>query len=600
MTLTEMFRNIWPYVRPYKWLIIATLFLTFIGSLIAQINAWVLRYAIDGINEVVESGGALAEGVRVILLVSLILVAKEIVTFLIQFGQKYYGEKLRIYTSRNLSQEVIDKILTYRMAFFSNNTNRAGKLQARIDRGVDSLTQLMHNFFIDILPLFANAIVAVIIMLKANIYIGMVALLVLPIYYFINKRQANQLRGVRRKVKVLRENKSQGILSILNSMFIIKSFNRQDIEAQKQLDLQVDLTETQINTRKLRFLFEGSKGFVEQIGVAIIIALTSYFILKGEMSIGSIMFYTLLFNNVSAPVRQLHRVYDQMNDSLIYSESFFDILNAEPNAKESSGEFRPQNIRGHFTLKDVDFTYSGNNTKTIDTVNMEIHPDQVIAFVGLSGAGKSTLINLLDKFYLPDGGTILLDGHPLNDYDTDYLRDHIGLVLQKNHIFDGSIADNIRYGKPKATDEEVVEAAQQAYIHEQVIALPQKYDSSALELSGGQQQKIAIARLFLKNPPIIFLDEPTSSLDAISTEQIKLSMDAIKKGRTVIVISHSISQIIDADCIYLIEDGKVIQSGTHDELYQESKAYKELFEAMARSLNIQKISQSLDHFSRTN
>lgn len=594
MTLSQMFRNIWPYVRPYKWLVIATLFLTFIGSLIAQVNAWILRYAIDGINDTVESGGTLSEGLKVILLVTVVLIAKEVLTFCIQFGQKYYGEKLRIYTSRNLSQEVIEKILTYRMAFFSMSSNRPGKLQSRIDRGVDSLTQLMHNFFIDILPLFANAIVAVVIMLKANVYIGLVALLVLPIYYFINKQQATRLKGVRQKVKKLREDKSQGILSILNSMLIIKSFNRQDIETKKQMDLQVDLTQTQINTRKLRFIFEGSKGFVEQIGVAIIIALTSYFILKGEMTIGSIMFFTLLFNNVSAPVRQLHRVYDQMNDALIYSESFFDIINAEPTEKETSGAFKPNVIKGHFSIRNLDFTYQGNHIKTLDNVNMDIYPDQVTAFIGLSGAGKSTLINLLDKFYQPDEGTILLDGHSLEEYDTDYLRDNIGLVLQKNHIFDGSIEDNIRYGMPEAKHEEIVEAAKQAYIHDQIMQLPEQYAGPALNLSGGQQQKIAIARLFLKNPPIVFLDEPTSSLDAISTEQIKLSMDAIKKGRTVIIISHSISQIIDADCIHLIESGRVIQSGTHEDLYRKSQAYKELFDAMARSLNIKKISQSID------
>ena len=594
MTLSQMFRNIWPYVRPYKWLVIATLFLTFIGSLIAQVNAWILRYAIDGINDTVESGGTLSEGLKVILLVTVVLITKEVLTFCIQFGQKYYGEKLRIYTSRNLSQEVIEKILTYRMAFFSMNNNRPGKLQSRIDRGVDSLTQLMHNFFIDILPLFANAIVAVVIMLKANVYIGLVALLVLPIYYFINRQQAARLKGVRQKVKKLREDKSQGILSILNSMLIIKSFNRQDIETKKQMDLQVDLTQTQINTRKLRFIFEGSKGFVEQIGVAIIIALTSYFILKGEMTIGSIMFFTLLFNNVSAPVRQLHRVYDQMNDALIYSESFFDIINAEPTEKETSGAFKPNVIKGHFSIRNLDFTYQGNHIKTLDNVNMDIYPDQVTAFIGLSGAGKSTLINLLDKFYQPDEGTILLDGPSLEEYNTDYLRDNIGLVLQKNHIFDGSIEDNIRYGMPEAKHEEIVEAAKQAYIHDQIMQLPEQYAGPALNLSGGQQQKIAIARLFLKNPPIVFLDEPTSSLDAISTEQIKLSMDAIKKGRTVIIISHSISQIIDADCIHLIESGRVIQSGTHEDLYRKSQAYKELFDAMARSLNIKKISQSID------
>src|SRR5690606_5607989 len=160
-----------------------------------------------------------------------------------------------------------------------------------------------------------------------------------------------------------------------------------------------------------------------------------------------------------------------------------------------------------------------------------------------SGAGKSTIINLLDKFYEPVSGEIFLDGINLKDYDTDFLRNNIGLVLQKNHIFSGTIEENIRYGNPNATQNEVFKAAKQAYIFDQVMELPHKFESNALLLSGGQQQRIAIARMFLKNPPIIFLDEPTASLDAIATEQIKNSLDAIKKNRTVIIISHSISQI---------------------------------------------------------
>src|SRR5690606_17389779 len=178
---------------------------------------------------------------------------------------------------------------------------------------------------------------------------------------------------------------------------------------------------------------------------------------------------------------------------------------------------------------------------------MGILPNKITALVGLSGAGKSTVINLLDKFYEPTSGAILLDGVDLKDYDTDFLRNNIGLVLQKNHIFSGTIEENIRYGNPNASQEEVFEAAKQAYIYDQVMDLPKKFESNALLLSGGQQQRIAIARMFLKNPPIIFLDEPTASLDAIATEQIKNSLDAIKKNRTVIIISHSISQIIDSD-----------------------------------------------------
>jgi len=225
---------------------------------------------------------------------------------------------------------------------------------------------------------------------------------------------------------------------------------------------------------------------------------------------------------------------------------------------------------------------------------MEIRPNTITALVGLSGAGKSTLISLLDKFYEPQEGQIKLDGIDLKDYDTQYLRDHIGLVLQKNHIFQGTIFDNIRYGKTDASMDEVIAAAQKASIHEQILQLPDGYDSDALQLSGGQQQRIAIARMFLKNPPIIFLDEPTASLDAIATEQIKQSLDQIKQGRTVIIISHSLSQIIDADYTYVMKEGCIAEHGEHDALYHQDGVYKEIFDAMAKSLNIEKIAKTFE------
>lgn len=305
------------------------------------------------------------------------------------------------------------------------------------------------------------------------------------------------------------------------------------------------------------------------------------------------MFHILLFNNVSAPIRQLHRIYDEMNDALIYSETYFDMLNAT-HEREQSGTYRPQEIKGVFQMSNVDFNYP-NGTQALHDISLTIRPNTITALVGLSGAGKSTIINLLDKFYEPNAGAITLDGIDLKEYDTQFLRDHIGLVLQKNHIFNGTIAENIRYGKVNATDEQVHEAARQAYIHEQIMQLPLQYETKALNLSGGQQQRIAIARMFLKNPPIIFLDEPTASLDAIATEQIKNSLDAIKKNRTVIIISHSIAQIIDADYLYTLENGKIMEAGTHDELYEKDGVYRTIFDASARSLNMEKIAKTLDH-----
>lgn len=593
MTLFQLFKNLAPYVYPYRWLVVLTLLLTLVGSFAAQVNALVLRYTVDSVNDLVEAHEGLKEGIHILVTISIILISKEIINSFVQFGQKFYGEKLRIFISKDLAQAVIERILTYRMAFYSSGGNQPGKLQARIDRGVESLTRLVQNFFIDILPLFASSIVALIIMFNANFYVGLVGLCIVPIYYYVSQLQAKKMSGARRQIKDLRENKSQGILGILESIMVIKSFIRENIEGNKQMALQNKLTDTQMSTRRVSFLFDGLKSFIEQIGVVIIIILTAYFVLIGEMTIGAIMFHILLFNNVSAPIRQLHRIYDQMNDALIYSESFFGVLKADHEI-ERSGNYKPAKIEGRFELKDVNFTYPDNKSRTLFDINMEIVPGKITALVGLSGAGKSTLINLLDKFYKPDNGNILLDGVPLEEYDTAYLRDNIGLVLQKNHIFNGTIEENIRYGNPDANMEEVTDAAKKSYIHDQIMQLQDGYQTSALALSGGQQQKIAIARMFLKNPPIIFLDEPTASLDAVSTEQIKNSLDAIKTDRTVIIISHSISQIIDSDSIHVMKNGHLVESGTHDEVYDLEGTYKEIFDAMARSLNVEKISKTMD------
>lgn len=591
LSLAELFRKVSSYVKPYKWLIIATLVLTIVGSLMAQVNAHVLRNTVDQINELVEAGKSLADGSKLLIIISVILLSKELIYTLIQFGQRFFGERLRIMVSRDLSQTVVERILTYKLAFYSSAENESGKLQTRIDLGISSLTRLVQNFFIDILPLFANSVVALFFMFSANFYIGLVSLMILPLYFFVSKLQAKKLGGFRHRMRQYRETKSGVIIGLIESITVIKSFVRETLEADKHNEIQYDMTENQMQTRKLSFLFEGAKSFLEQIGVVVIIILTAYFVLKGQMSIGAIMFHILLFNNVSAPIRQLHRIYDEVNDALVYSEGFFEIVDAEHEVEES-GSYIPERINGHIEVNNVDFTYP-NGTKALHDVSLTVPSGKITAFVGLSGAGKSTLINLLDKFYEPDTGNITLDGIDLKEYDTEFLRNNIGLVLQKNHIFKGSIEENILYGNPNASKEDVIDAAKKAYIHDQIMELPEGYNSQANLLSGGQQQRIAIARLFLKNPPIIFLDEPTASLDAIATEQIKMSLDAIKKDRTVIIISHSISQIIDAENVVVLEKGRVVEQGTHKELYDNHSAYFEIFNAMANSLNIDKITKTM-------
>ena len=596
MNLWQLLTNIMPFVLPYRWLIAITLVLTLIGSLMAQVNAVVLDRAVDAINALIQQPGGFvwAEAVRILTIITIILLGKEVIGALVTFFQRYYGERMRILVSRDLSLRVVDRILSFRMAFFTSEGNETGKLQSRIDRGIMSLSNTVNNFFIEILPLFTSAVLALVLMFAANVYVGLVALCIVPLYFWVTYIQASRMKGGRRGIFGGHQAVSQGILNIIESITVIKSFNREKIEGQRQADIQDLVTNLQLSTRKQSYFYTGLKGFLEQIGTVLVIILTAYLVLVDVpgMTIGKIMYHVMLFSNVSAPIRQLHRIYDDLNDALIYSEGLLDLLEKTTD-DESTGDYHPDEVKGLFEMQHVDFSYP-NGTQALTDVSMRIEPGKITALVGVSGAGKSTVVNLLDKFYESDGGSIMLDGVPLAEWDTQWLREHIGLVMQKNHIFDGSIEENIKYGNPDATHDDVVKAAKQAFLYDQVMKLPNGFESSAIRLSGGQQQRVAIARMFIKNPSIIILDEPTASLDAIATEQIKASIDAIKQGRTVIIISHNIGQIVDADYIYLLEQGRVVEQGVPADVYRKGGRYKEIFDASARSMNADKIAEVID------
>ncbi len=596
MGIGTLLYHILRIVKPYRWLLVVTLVLTLLGSLLAQVNAIVLDRAVDAINIIDQQPTLMwPSALRVLIIVSAVLLGKELLAAVVNFFRRYYGERMRILVSRDLTLQVVHHMQTFRMAFFTTSGNEAGRLQSRIDKGVLSTSRAVNSFFIDILPLLTSAVLALILMFMANVYVGLVALGIVPVYFYVTYVQAERMRAGRRGIFNGQQAVSQNILNIIESIGVIKSFNREVVEDQRMEGVQDAVTDLQLSTRKQSYFYTGLKGFLEQIGTVLVIILTAYLVLIDYpgMTIGKIMYHVMLFANVSAPIRQLHRIYDDLNDALIYSEGLFDLLEGDEHV-EDTGDYRPDEVKGCFELQHVDFAYP-NGVKALHDVSMRIEPGKITALVGMSGAGKSTVVNLLDKFYHADSGTIMLDGRPIEQWDTRWLREHVGLVMQKNHIFDGTIEDNIKYGNPQATHDDVVNAARRAFLYDQVMQLPEGFESSALRLSGGQQQRVAIARMFIKNPTVIILDEPTASLDAIATEQIKASIDAIKQGRTVIIISHNIGQIIDADTIYVLDQGRVVESGKPDDVYRQGGRYKEIFDASARSMNADKIADVLEH-----
>ncbi|WP_128546018.1 ABC transporter ATP-binding protein [Larkinella soli] len=591
MSTLVLIRKLWPFVRNYRASLALALFLTTLGALLAQVTPLVMEYTVNTVQNLLKQPIDQQEVTWVVGSLVGILLTKELISLLVQLGQKFLSDRLRFRMAADLYDYTISRVVSYHLSFFALSGNQTGKLEKRIDKGIESLTKTVKNLFVDIVPMLANAAFALVLIYNKNLGVGLVATLVLPLYAWISREQTNRQKQIRRNIQEVRENKANALFGLLESIFVVKSFVREDYERGRQHDLNLRLCHNEIRHHRTNYWFDGLKSIAEQVGIVLVFVVTIYFVLNRQMSVGAILLHIMLFNNVSAPVRHLHRIYDEYTEALVYAEGFFDMIENDDYLLRR-GALKTAEWKGHFAFRNVDFVYP-NGKQALKNVTIDLEPGKVTALVGLSGAGKSSALNLLAGFYDPTRGSVLLEGKPLADYDSEFVRGKVGLVLQKNHIFAGTIEENIRYGRHDATPAEVEEAARQASLHEQVMQLPQGYQTDARSLSGGQQQRIAIARLFLKNPPVLFLDEPTASLDAITTEQIKGSLDAVKQGRTVLIISHNISQIMDADRIYVLQEGEVVGQGTHESLYREGGLYREIIDSNARTLNISRLAATV-------
>lgn len=591
MSTSTLIKKLWPFVQKYRQSLVGALVLTSIGALLAQVTPLVMEYTVNRVQLMLRDKTQGLDAWTVVGWLVLILLSKEILSLLIQLGQKFLSDRLRFRLAADLHNYTIRRMVSYHLSFFALPQNAIGKLEKRIDKGIESLTKTVKNIFVDIVPMFANAALALALMYKKNIWVGVCATLVMPLYALISREQSRRQKSIRYSIQHFREEKANTLFSLIESIFVVKSFVRESYEAARQQTLTQFLSDSEVKHHRTNYLFDGLKSIAEQLGIIMVFVVTIYFVLNQQMTVGAILLHIMLFNNVSAPVRHLHRIYDEYSEALTYAEGFFDMIENDTYLVAEGG-VQEQKMQGTFEMKAVDFVYP-NGKQALKNVQLTIEAGKTTALVGLSGAGKSSAMNVLTGFYSPSRGQVLLDGRLLGEYDQHWVRENVGLVMQKNHIFSGTVEENIRYGKLEATGEEIIEAAKKASLHDQILQLPKGYQSEAKALSGGQQQRIAIARLFLKNPPVIFLDEPTASLDAITAEQIKDSIDAIKKDRTVLIISHNISQIMDADQIYVMQEGEIIGRGNHESLYAEGGLYRDIIDSNARTLNIGRLAATV-------
>jgi ABC-type multidrug transport system fused ATPase/permease subunit len=583
-------RRLAPFAKPYTWLIVLSLLLTVIGAGLAQVTPIMMQLLVNHVTSLVTAHASLSVGWPILVLVSLSLLFKEVFALCINIGDNYIGERLKVQIGAKLSDAAFNHLLSLDMAFFDKQDNEVGRITKRVDRGVESLSKVIKNLFVDILPLLANAAIALIIMYSVSVWIGITSTLVVPVYFFLSLKQAQKQKGVRTSIQDTQEQRTAGMFNVLAAIKLVKSFTRENFEASNHNTINQNLAKIEIQHHQVNHLFDGFKLFANQIGAMLVIIVTAILVVQGQMTIGAILLHLLLYNNITAPIQMLHRIYDETNEALAYAEGFFAIFDAKSNLAESTNVRPkiPSPIQGDIEFCNVSFSYV-QDQEIIHNVNLAIPANKTVALVGLSGAGKTTIANLIGRFYDADRGEIKIDGIHLQDYPLSSIRNAVGFVLQQTHIFPGSIRENIRYGNLSATDQEVIEAAKKAGLHEEVIALKKGYDNPANKLSGGQMQRIAIARVFLKNPPILILDEPTASLDAIAAERIKTALDALRSKRTVLIISHNLASIIDADIINVLKEGKIIATGTHHTLYRHDEHYRSIIDANIENMNLEKL-----------
>ncbi|MEN6412074.1 MAG: lipid A export permease/ATP-binding protein MsbA [Veillonellales bacterium] len=393
-----------------------------------------------------------------------------------------------------------------------------------------------------------------------------------------------------RKASSLMQSKAADITSVLqesiSAVRVIKSFVREDYEIERFNQENYFNFRAQMKTAQLMATLTPVIEFLAAIGVTVIIWYGGREVINGNLTAGSLIAFLIYAVNISNPIKRLSRVYGNIQRALAAAERVFSVLDTEPEIQDIAGAVKLPSIQGHVVFHDVDFEYKSGEP-VLSRVNLEAKPGQMVAIVGPSGAGKTTIVNLIPRFYDPTGGKVSIDGFDIKQVTVDSLREQIGIVPQETILFNGSIYENILYGRLDASREDIIAAAKAANAHSFIEDLPEGYDTQIGErgskLSGGQRQRIAIARAILKNPRVLILDEATSALDTESEQLVQEALDKLMIGRTSFVIAHRLSTVQRADMILVMQQGRISERGTHDELLALGGLYHKLYKVQFRN-----------------
>ncbi|GAB5706560.1 TPA: SAV1866 family putative multidrug efflux ABC transporter [Staphylococcus aureus] len=573
-----MIKRYLQFVKPYKYRIFATIIVGIIKFGIPMLIPLLIKYAIDG----VINNHALTTDEKVHHLTIAIGIALFIFVIVrppIEFIRQYLAQ----WTSNKILYDIRKKLYNHLQAlsarFYANN--QVGQVISRVINDVEQtkdfiLTGLM-NIWLDCITI----IIALSIMFFLDVKLTLAALFIFPFYILTVYVFFGRLRKLtRERSQALAE--VQGFLhERVQGISVVKSFAIEDNEAKN-----FDKKNTNFLTRALKHTSWNAYSFaaintVTDIGPIIVIGVGAYLAISGSITVGTLAAFVGYLELLFGPLRRLVASFTTLTQSFASMDRVFQLIDEDYDIKNGVGAQPIEIKQGRIDIDHVSFQYNDNEAPILKDINLSIEKGETVAFVGMSGGGKSTLINLIPRFYDVTSGQILIDGHNIKDFLTGSLRNQIGLVQQDNILFSDTVKENILLGRPTATDEEVVEAAKMANAHDFIMNLPQGYDTEVgergVKLSGGQKQRLSIARIFLNNPPILILDEATSALDLESESIIQEALDVLSKDRTTLIVAHRLSTITHADKIVVIENGHIVETGTHRELIAKQGAYEHLY-----------------------
>lgn len=578
------------YLGKDKKHVIIALVCVVISSLSTLAGSYMLSPIINGITETYDKASKAAGDAGVIINEGLKTLGLGILLMLAIYGigviSMYLQQRIMIGVSqralKTLRKDLFDHIQTLPVRYF--DTNATGDIMSRFTNDVDVVGEMLNNTVIQLIQGFISIVGTVSIMLYMNVWLALLTILLVPLMLkaggSIAKRSSKYYRQQQSALGKL----NGYIEETVTGQKVVKVFCHEEKAVAEFTDLNNDLRKKQVKAQFLGGIMGPVMGNIGQVSYGITACVGGLFCLAGRLSLGGLTVFVNYSRQFSRPINEISMQINTIFSALAGAERVFKVMDEEPEEADKSDAVEMTNVKGEVIMEDVSFGYNPDKV-ILKHINLYAHAGQKVAFVGSTGAGKTTITNLLNRFYDIQEGKITIDGRDIKDYARKSLRSHIAMVLQDTHLFTGTVRENIRYGRPDATDEEVEQAAKTASAHSFIMRLENGYDTmlegDGINLSQGQRQLLNIARAAVSKAPILVLDEATSSVDTRTEMHIDHGMERLMKNRTTFVIAHRLSTVRNADCIMVLEQGEIIERGTHEQLLAEKGRYYQLYTGAA-------------------